>query len=134
MGFDEVVQEMRVGQRGAPKDKGSRRRNLPAPALTASPMSGSESDIDKGRASGKHAPHVILTKVRILSATAELTCRRTADGSRIKSGMTVKGTTPPPQRSPLMFLFFSNKLGCLASLGISLVLSLIVLALLGFLG
>lgn len=33
-----------------------------------------------------------------------------------------------------MFLFFSNKLGCLASLGVSLVLSLIVLALLGFLG
>ena len=33
-----------------------------------------------------------------------------------------------------MFLFFSNKLGCLASLGISLVITVFLLALLGFLG
>lgn len=33
-----------------------------------------------------------------------------------------------------MFLFFSNKLGCLASLAVSVVLSLVLLALFGFLG
>jgi len=32
-----------------------------------------------------------------------------------------------------MFLFFSNKLGCLASLAVSALLSLVVLALMGFL-
>ena len=34
---------------------------------------------------------------------------------------------------PPMFLFFSNKLGCLASLAVSLVLSLILLAVFGLL-
>jgi len=42
------------------------------------------------------------------------------------------GVPPAPTEEPAMFFFFSNRLGCLGSIAISAVATLVLLALLGW--
>lgn len=61
-----------------------------------------------------------------MSGSESNICDRPKSGKRTPSA-----SSGVPRR---MFLFFSNKLGCLASLAVSVVLTLILLALFGVLG